>query len=112
MGLLRNRRDEAVVGSRYRMRQRLLSVGDDYWIEHEDGSRAFRVDGKALRKTGGHMEAERIRSRRDKATLHAMFGNGDEMGGAPTVAGSGSALKPGKFILGKPGAAAGPDEVA
>src|SRR5688572_27415616 len=49
MGFLRNRRDEAAVGSRYRMRQRLLSIGDDYWIEHEDGSRAFRVDGKALR---------------------------------------------------------------
>jgi uncharacterized protein YxjI len=49
MGLLRNRRDEAAVGSRYRMHQRLLSVGDDYWIEREDGSRAFRVDGKALR---------------------------------------------------------------
>ena len=49
MGLLRNRRDEPAAGSRYRMRQRLLSIGDDYWIEHEDGSRAFRVDGKALR---------------------------------------------------------------
>ena len=49
MGLLRNRGDDAAVGSRYRMRQRLLSIGDDYWIEHEDGSRAFRVDGKALR---------------------------------------------------------------
>jgi uncharacterized protein YxjI len=31
------------------MRQHLLSVGDDYWIEDEDGRRAFRVDGKALR---------------------------------------------------------------
>jgi uncharacterized protein YxjI len=49
MGLLRNRGTEAAVGSRYRMRQRLLSIGDDYWIEHDDGSRAFRVDGKALR---------------------------------------------------------------
>ena len=49
MGLLRNRRDKPEAGSRYRMRQRLLSIGDDYWIEHEDGSRAFRVDGKALR---------------------------------------------------------------
>ena len=49
MGLLRNHGDEAAVGTRYRMRERLLSVGDDYWIEHEDGSRAFRVDGKALR---------------------------------------------------------------
>ena len=49
MGLLRHRPDEAAVGSRYRMRQRLLSIGDDYWIEHEDGSRAFHVDGKAMR---------------------------------------------------------------
>jgi uncharacterized protein YxjI len=49
MGLLRNRHAAPVAGSRYRMRQRLLSIGDDYWIEHEDGSRAFRVDGKALR---------------------------------------------------------------
>jgi uncharacterized protein YxjI len=49
MGLLRHRRDEPAVGSRYRMRQRLLSIGDDYWIEHEDGGRAFHVDGKALR---------------------------------------------------------------
>jgi uncharacterized protein YxjI len=49
MGRLRHRRDEATAGSRYQMRQRLLSIGDDYWIEHEDGSRAFRVDGKALR---------------------------------------------------------------
>jgi uncharacterized protein YxjI len=49
MGLLGHRRDEPAIGSRYQMRQRLLSIGDDYWIEHEDGSRAFRVDGKALR---------------------------------------------------------------
>ena len=49
MGLLRNRRDEPPAGSRYQMRQRLVSIGDDYWIEDEHGSRAFRVDGKALR---------------------------------------------------------------
>ena len=49
MGLLRNRGNDAPAGTRYQMRQRLLSIGDDYWIEHEDGSRAFRVDGKALR---------------------------------------------------------------
>jgi len=34
---------------RYRMKQRLVSFGDDYWIEDEDGNRAYRVDGKALR---------------------------------------------------------------
>jgi uncharacterized protein YxjI len=31
------------------MRQKLVSIGDDYWIEDESGERAFRVDGKALR---------------------------------------------------------------
>lgn len=49
MGLLRNRDRDASTGSRYQMRQNLLSIGDDYWIEGEDGQRAFRVDGKALR---------------------------------------------------------------
>src|SRR5262245_24109031 len=33
----------------YRMRQRLVAIGDDYWIEDDDGRRAFKVDGKALR---------------------------------------------------------------
>jgi uncharacterized protein YxjI len=31
------------------MRQRLLSIGDDYWIEDYQGRHAFRVNGKALR---------------------------------------------------------------
>jgi uncharacterized protein YxjI len=34
---------------RYRMRQKMLSIGDDFWIEDEDGERVYRVDGKALR---------------------------------------------------------------
>ncbi len=33
----------------YQMRQRLISIGDDYWIENDRGQRCFRVDGKALR---------------------------------------------------------------
>jgi uncharacterized protein YxjI len=49
MGLLRNRHDDAAVASRFQMRQKLLSVGDDFWIEAEDGTKAYRVDGKALR---------------------------------------------------------------
>jgi uncharacterized protein YxjI len=49
MGFLRRRGGEAATGSRYRMRQHLLAIGDDYWIEDEDGRRAFRVDGKVLR---------------------------------------------------------------
>jgi uncharacterized protein YxjI len=31
------------------MRQKLVSIGDDYWIEDDAGQRKFKVDGKALR---------------------------------------------------------------
>ena len=35
--------------ARYRLRQRLLSIGDDFTIEDERGAPAFRVDGKVMR---------------------------------------------------------------
>jgi uncharacterized protein YxjI len=42
---------------RYQLRQKLFSIGDDYWIEDEEGDRIFRVDGKALRlRTTFHLE--------------------------------------------------------
>ena len=48
MGLRdRVRRDADV--HKYQMREKLLSIGDDYWIENESGERAFKVDGKAVR---------------------------------------------------------------
>jgi uncharacterized protein YxjI len=31
------------------MREQLISIGDDFWIEDEHGERVFRVDGKELR---------------------------------------------------------------
>jgi len=31
------------------MREKLLSIGDDFWIENDQGERAYKVDGKALR---------------------------------------------------------------
>lgn len=34
---------------RYQMREKMLSIGDDFWIQEESGRRAFKVDGKALR---------------------------------------------------------------
>jgi uncharacterized protein YxjI len=34
---------------RYRMRQKLVSVGDDYWVENDTGDRVFCVNGKAMR---------------------------------------------------------------
>ena len=48
MGLLR-RRDDGPEGERYVMREKLLSIGDDFWIENDQGERAFKVNGKALR---------------------------------------------------------------
>ncbi len=33
----------------YKMRQRLVSIGGDSWIEDDDGRHAYKVDGKALR---------------------------------------------------------------
>jgi uncharacterized protein YxjI len=31
------------------MRKQLFAIGDDYWVEDEQGQRVFRVDGKVLR---------------------------------------------------------------
>ena len=35
--------------TRYLMRQRMISIGDDYVIENDRGERVFKLDGKALR---------------------------------------------------------------
>jgi uncharacterized protein YxjI len=35
--------------ARYKMRQRLLSIGEDFEIEDERGNPVYRVDGKVLR---------------------------------------------------------------
>ncbi|MFN8468207.1 MAG: LURP-one-related family protein [Caldilineaceae bacterium] len=34
---------------RYKMREKMVAIGDDFWIENEQGRRAFKVDGKLLR---------------------------------------------------------------
>jgi uncharacterized protein YxjI len=31
------------------MREKMVSIGDDFWIENDRGQRAFKVDGKAMR---------------------------------------------------------------
>jgi uncharacterized protein YxjI len=48
MGFLRNRGDEPQ-GERFQMREKLLAIGDDYWIENDRGERAYKVNGKAIR---------------------------------------------------------------
>lgn len=35
--------------NRYKIRQNLISIGDDFWIENEAGQKVFKVDGKVLR---------------------------------------------------------------
>jgi uncharacterized protein YxjI len=46
MGLLR--RDEPS-GTRLLMREKLLSVGDDSWVQDESGNNIYKVNGKKLR---------------------------------------------------------------
>ncbi|MDQ1306793.1 MAG: hypothetical protein QG671_2625 [Actinomycetota bacterium] len=50
MGLRdRIRGDDGPQNTKYQMREKLMSIGDDYWIEDDSGQRAFKVDGKAAR---------------------------------------------------------------
>src|SRR5215475_917004 len=46
-----DRREFGIGGTaeHYQMRQKLVSIGDDYWIENDRGERVYKVDGKALR---------------------------------------------------------------
>ena len=48
MGILRGRRGDDDT-RRFRMREKLVSIGDDFWIEDENGDRRYRVNGKAMR---------------------------------------------------------------
>ncbi len=54
--MLRGRRAERRMERRgggppvqFKVRQRLMSIGDDYWIEDGSGQRVYKIDGKALR---------------------------------------------------------------
>lgn len=46
MGFLR--KESGSEGRKFQMRQKMMSIGDDYWIEDEAGNKAFKVDGKAM----------------------------------------------------------------
>ena len=37
------------MSTRYKIRQKMFSIGDDFWIENQEGERVFKVDGKTLR---------------------------------------------------------------
>jgi uncharacterized protein YxjI len=48
MALRRGKRDEEN-WRRFKMKEKMISIGDDYWIETDSGERAFKVNGKAAR---------------------------------------------------------------
>ena len=45
MGLRRRGLD----GPKFRMREKMMAIGDDYWIEDDDGNKLYKVNGKAAR---------------------------------------------------------------
>jgi uncharacterized protein YxjI len=36
--------------ARYLVREKMFSIGDDFWITDQGGNRVFLVDGKARRR--------------------------------------------------------------
>ena len=46
---VRGRPRGAPAGTRYLLREKLLTLGDDFWIENDRGERIFLVDDKVLR---------------------------------------------------------------
>ena len=80
MGLLRNRNDDQPQGQTFQMREEMLTIGDDYWIENEEGQKVYKVNGKAVRlrdtfiledNTGGELAKiqEKKLSVRDKMKI-------------------------------------------
>ena len=47
MGLLR--RDHDAGTTKYRMREKVFAIGDDFWIDTDEDRHAYKVNGKALR---------------------------------------------------------------
>jgi len=37
------------MSTRYKIRQKMFSIGDDFWIENQDGEKIYKADGKVLR---------------------------------------------------------------
>ncbi len=81
---LRRRDDEAE--RRFQMHEKMISIGDDYWIEDEDGARVFKVNGKAARlrdtwvlENATGAEVARIKEKaltvRDKIKIHLPDGD-------------------------------------
>ena len=48
-GFIRQLKKGNNMSTRYKIHQKLISIGDDFWIENEEGQKVFKVDGKVLR---------------------------------------------------------------
>jgi uncharacterized protein YxjI len=42
-------RNRGLDGPTFRMREKIMAIGDDYWIEDDDGNKVYKVNGKAAR---------------------------------------------------------------
>ena len=76
------------VPTRYQMREKLLSIGDDSYIEDNDGQKVFHVDGKALRvrdtllfkdMQGNQLAKIQERKLRIKDTMEIEGPNGEQL---------------------------------
>jgi uncharacterized protein YxjI len=67
------------------MREKMIAIGDDYWIEDAQGNKAYKVDGKAVRlrdtwvlEDPSGREVAKIREKklsvRDAITIEGTFG--------------------------------------
>jgi uncharacterized protein YxjI len=72
-------------GTRYQMRQKMASIGDDSWIEDASGNRVFKVNGKAMRirdtfvlETPDGREVAKIQERKLHVRDHMAIERGGE----------------------------------
>ncbi len=72
----------------YQMREKRVSIGDDYWIENNRGEKVFKVDGKALRvrqtlifedRSGRELAKIQERMLRVKDSMEVEGPGGDQM---------------------------------
>ncbi|MDN5762206.1 MAG: LURP-one-related family protein [Microlunatus sp.] len=42
-------RHHGLDGPTFQMREKIFAIGDDFWIEDDNGNKAYKVDGKAVR---------------------------------------------------------------
>jgi uncharacterized protein YxjI len=78
--MLMGLRHRGLDGPKFQMREKIMAIGDDFWIEDDNGNKVYKVNGKALRMrdtfifedTSGNEVAkiqEKVLSVRDKMVI-------------------------------------------